>query len=179
MVRELRTEKGNEARKLQRYVASSRKILGAFRMTVAVKMGDDLLPKAVRHLALLRYIALAIPAGDHWYPVFSRYIKQLAGQVDALGYDADSVKPSADDAGMPGDRPHSQERCYTGKVHEIVYDCFGSFVGFSLRTCSQRHWIDTCERGIEAIVLEACRHDATLSVRWDGKRVCGLAIVCC
>lgn len=179
LVRELRTEKGNEARKLQRYVASNRKILGAFRMTVAVKMGDELLPKAVRHLALLRYIALAIPAGDHWYPVFARYIKQLAGQVDALGYDADSVKPSADDAGMPGDRPHSQERCYTGKVHEIVYDCFGSFVGFSLRTCSQRHWIDTCERGIEAIVLEACRHDATLSVRWDGKRVCGLAIVCC
>lgn len=179
VVRELRNEQGTDPRKKVRYVASNRKILGAFRMTVAVKMGDVLLRKAVRHLAVLRYIAQGIPAGDRWYLVFARYIKQLAGQIDALGYDADSVKPSADDPGMDGDNPHFEDRCYTGKVHEIVYDCFGSFVGFSLKSCSHRQWIDTCERGIEQVVLEACRHNATLSVRWDGKRVCGLAIVCC
>jgi hypothetical protein len=170
---------GNHEGKLLHFFASNRKVLGAFRMTVAVKLGRGLLRKAVRNLAVLRYIAAAIPAGDRWYPVFSRYTQQLAAQVDALGYDSTLVTPSADDPGLhdKGDPP--KERCYTGKVHKVFYDCFGNFTGFTLDMCKQRRAFEACERGVERVVLDACRNNSTLKVRLDGKRICRLAIVCC
>jgi len=149
-------------------------VLGAFRMTVAVRLGDDLLRKAVRNLAVLRYIAAAIPAGDRWHPVFSRYTKQLAAQVDALGYDATLVKPSADDSGLQDGRDEPKERCTTGKVRKVFYDCLGSFTGFAPDTCKKRYGFETCEPGIERVVLDACRNNSTLKVTMDGKRTIGL-----
>lgn len=170
---------GNNEGKLLHFFASNRKVLGAFRMTVAVKLGKGLLRKAVRNLAVLRYIAAAIPPGDRWYPVFSRYTKQLAAQVDALGYDSTLVKPSADDPGLQDDKDQPTERCYTGKVHKVFYDCFGNFTGFALDTCSKRRSIETCERGVERVALDACRNNSTLKVTLDGKRICRFEIVCC
>src|SRR6202040_208060 len=73
---------------------SARKVLGAFRLTTLVKLGEPLLAKAVRNLAALRYIYTAIPSGDSWKPVFDRYIAQLAGQVGGLGVDPSQVPPS-------------------------------------------------------------------------------------
>jgi len=169
----------NNEGETQHVFASNRKVLGAFRMTVAVKLGEDLLRKAVRNLAVLRYIAAAIPAGDRWHPVFSRYTKQLAAQVDALGYDATLVKPSADDPGLQDGRDEPKERCTSGKVRKVFYDCFGSFTSFALDTCTERHAFETCEPGIERVVLDACRNNSTLKVTLDGKRICRLVIVCC
>jgi hypothetical protein len=166
-------------RKQLHFFASTRKVLGAFRITVAVKIGDGLLRKAVRNLAALRYIAEAIPPGDRWYLVFSRYIKQLAGQVDALGYDSTLVKPSPDDPGLHDGGTHTEEYGYTGKVHQVFYDCHGGFTGFTLETCGQRRMFETCERGIERVVLDACRNNSTLRVSFDGKRICQLIIACC
>ena len=181
VVRQSKTEQvtSKNKRKTLNYFASNRKVLGAFRMTVAVKLGDGLLRKAVRNLAVLKYIALAIPSGDRWYPVFSRYIKQLAGQVDALGYDSNQVIASADDPGMQDGTDHQKNQEYSGKVDRIYYNCFGSFTGFQLESCKGEIHFETCERGIEKIVLDACRNNSTLKVTADNKRIQRLAIVCC
>jgi len=93
------------------YNASARKVLGAFRMTVAVKAGEPLVRKLVRNLAVLKYIFQAIPATDSWHAVFVRYIGQLAEQVRGLGIDPGLIPPSPDDPGLPGPKGFKEKVC--------------------------------------------------------------------
>jgi hypothetical protein len=144
--------------------ASLRKVLGAFRVTVAVKVGEPLLGKAVRNLAVLKYILQAIPPSSSWHPVFVRYIGQLGDQVGDLGVDPELVPVSADDPGIPV-RPYSGEvDCQTGKIAEVIFDCFGDFQGFALETCDGRFRYASREKGIAELVLRACRERLTISV---------------
>lgn len=143
---------------------SARKVLGAFRLRVVVKIGEPLIGKLVRNLAVLRYIFEAIPVSDSWHPVFVRYIKQLGDQVRDLGVDPDLVPASPDDPGIPG-RPVEERDCVTGKVVEVIYDCFGDFDGFVLETCDcKRHRFDTRKKGIGEVVLRACTEGHLISV---------------
>jgi murein tripeptide amidase MpaA len=145
---------------------SSRKTLGAFRLRVAVKTGDPLLSKLVRNLAVLKYIFEAIPLADPWHPVFVRYIAQLGDQIKGLGVDPGSVPPSADDPGIPGRGVGGGElECFTGKVAEVFFDCFGHFEGFVLEGCDCRpHRFESREKGIGELVLRACKEGLLLSV---------------
>jgi murein tripeptide amidase MpaA len=143
---------------------SARKVLGAFRMTTAVKIGAPLLQKAVRNLAVLRYIYEAIPVGDSWRPVFERYIGQLGDKVRGLGVDPGLIEPSADDPGVPGRGPPGKVDCHTGKVTEVIFDCFGDFEGFVLESCDECHRFSSTERGIGALVLRACKERLWISV---------------
>ena len=161
------------------FFASNRKVLGAFRMTVAVKLGDGLLHKAVRNLAALKYIASAIPGDDHWHPVFARYIGQLGAKVDALGHNPDMVPGSADDPGILTSWPCETLKCITGKIRQINYDCFGGFTGFDLQTCADLQEFASCEKGIERIVLDACDNNRTVAVLCGKDRIMGIKIVCC
>ena len=172
-------KEGKQPKETQHYFASTRKVLGAFRMTVAVKLGDGLLHTAVRNLAVLRYIDDTIPVTDRWHPIFSRYIKQVAAKVDALGYDSNLVKASPDDPGLVGRKEPVKEQYYIGKIQQITYDCFGEFTGFTLETCSETHFFESCERGIEEVVLKACRHRLTIKVFVGGKHIQKLIIKCC
>jgi Zinc carboxypeptidase len=153
---------------------STRKVLGAFRLRVVVKIGEPLLTKLVRNLAVLRYIFEAIPASDRWHPVFVRYIGQLSDQIKGLGVDPDSIPASADDPGIPG-RPEDKHDCFTGKVTEVVFDCFGDFEGFVLESCGEcrRRHFRAREKGIERLVLRACKEGLLISVcvsrECDGK----------
>lgn len=159
---------------------SARKVLGAFRVTVAVKIGRPLLEKLVRNLAVLRYILEAIPKTDSWHPVFERYIQQLSNQIKGLGVDPSQIPPSADDPGIPGEHVHRE--CYTGKVVEVIYDCFGDFEGFALESCDQRHHFHTREKGIEKLVMQACRERLLLTVCINRKRdnkICEIVVRCC
>ena len=142
---------------------SARKVLGAFRMNVAVKVGQPLLHKAVRNLAALRYIQEAIPADDSWRLVFTRYISQLADKVRGLGVDPDQIKPSPDDPGIPVG-PAGKLDCHTGKVSEVIFDCFGDFEGFVLETCETCHRFASSERAIGDLVLRACKERLLISV---------------
>ncbi len=145
---------------------SARKVLGAFRLRVAVKLGDPLLSKLVRNLAVLRYIFQAIPQADSWHPVFVRYIGQLADQIKDLGVDPGLIPPSADDPGIPG-RPGGvdQRDCVTGKVIEVLFDCFGHFEGFVLETCDcKRHNFRSREKGIRKLVVRACKESLLITV---------------
>jgi len=170
------------AASLKSFNFSARKVLGAFRVRVAVKLGEPLLAKLVRNLAVLRYIFEAIPPSDSWHPVFVRYIGQLGDQVKGLGVDPDLVPASADDPGIPG-RPDGKRDCLTGKVAEVIFDCFGHFEGFVLETREcRRHHFRTCEKGIRKLVLRACKEGLMISVcvskECDGK-IREIIVKCC
>ena len=143
---------------------SRRKVLGAFRLTVAVKSGSPLLERLVRNLAVLSYIFQAIPTTDSWHPVFTRYIAQLSDQIAGLGIDPTQIPPSADDPGVPGHKKPPGHDHMTGKVCEVIFDCFGDLEGFVLETCSHRHRFKTTEAGLEELLLRACHERLTISV---------------
>ncbi len=143
---------------------SRRRVLGAFQLNVVVKAGDPLLRKLVRQLAVLRYIFQAIPAADSWHPIFVRYLAQLGEQVAGLGVDPSTVPASADDPGLPGEPPTGEGEL-TGKIGEVIFDCFGDFTGFVLENCPGRHYIASHEKGLAEIVLRACRERCTVTVR--------------
>lgn len=149
---------------LNEYNLSARRVLSAFRMTVVVKAGDPLLEKVVRNLAVLKFIQQAIPAADSWNPVFARYIGQFSDKLSGLGIDPVLILPSQDDPGIPG-RPHRpKEHCFTGKVAEVIFDCFGDFTGFILDTCEASHHFRTADPGIGELVLRVCKERLLISV---------------
>jgi len=162
----------------QDYNLSRRKVLGAFRMTVLVQTGPRLVSKLVRNLAVLRYIFPAIPAADSWRPVFERYIRQLGDQVSGLGVDPAQVPASADDPGVPG-HGHGDVHSVTGKVSEVMFNCFGNFEGFLLEGCGEVHRFRSTEPAIGELALRACRDRLWVSVLVrDGReeRICELII---
>jgi hypothetical protein len=147
---------------------SRRRVLGSFRINVAVKSGESLLRKLVRNLAVLRYIFQAIPVTDSWHPVFVRYLSQLADQIAGLGVNPLLIPASPDDPGLPGEPHEDKPKHLIGKVHEVIFDCFGDFKGFVLESCSERHHITSSEKGVAEIVLRACRERCTMTV-WLGE----------
>lgn len=162
-------------------VASFRKILGAFRITVAVKEGEPLLQKAVRNLAVLKYIFDAIPANDSWHPVFVRYIGQLADQVKGLGVDPSLILASVDDPGLPGDDSGMEHDTFTGKVSKLIYNCFGDFEGFVLESCCDSRHFTSKEEGVAALLLTACKDRLLLRVRLQigsKNHVCEIVVIC-
>jgi hypothetical protein len=146
------------------YNYSERRALGAFRMTVVVKQGNQLIENVIRHLAVLKFIQQAIPAADPWSLVFVRYIGTFSDQLSGLGIDPILIPPSQDDPGIPGRRPEPKEHCYTGKVSEVIFDCFGDFSGFVLKSCEASCHFTTSEKGIGDLVLRACKDRLWISV---------------
>ena len=71
-----------------------RHIVGAFQLTIPVREKGDMLPGQMKTLSIMRWIQRAIPLQNRWYPVFGRYVLQMAERVDALGGDATKVAPS-------------------------------------------------------------------------------------
>jgi len=161
----------------QEYDLSARKVLGAFRLTTAVQEGEPLLAKQVRNLAALKYIHQAIPETDSWHAVFVRYIAQLADKVRGLGVDPGLVPPSLDDPGLPGrGHGHGRGHAFTGKICDVVFDCFGDLEGFTVETCDGRVRVRSTERRIGELAWKACRECAVVTVRVEGGVLRELAI---
>jgi hypothetical protein len=156
-----------------------RYIVGSFQVKIPVSTGDAMLPAEETTLAILKARLEAMPKTDRWYPVLLRYIEQVAGRVDGLGGDANSIPPS-----LGGYLPPSRGRGegnlqeFTGKVCEVEFDCFGEFVGFVLDDCCERWTFKTREREIGELVLRALKERFTLTVDTVGKnsRVVRLAV---
>ncbi|RZI40498.1 hypothetical protein EGT07_22925 [Herbaspirillum sp. HC18] len=162
---------------VQQYSGFTQRVTGSFQIVIPVRRGEQLLPREIRKLAALRYIAEAIPAVDRWHPVFVRYLSQIENKIKGLGGDPGSIKSSLDD---PEHMPAKVE-CITGKVCEVVYDCFGEFEGFVLATCEGRRNFSTKECGIEAVVRRACHERTTISVCCyprESQRICHLILRC-
>jgi hypothetical protein len=99
--------------------------------------------------------------------VLERYIQYIAGRVDGLGGDSAGIAPSP--TGVPykngtGATKHE----YTGRVCEVLFDCFGDFEGFLLIDCRGTHGFKTRERGIRDVVLRACKDWLLVTVQVDG-----------
>jgi murein tripeptide amidase MpaA len=158
-----RIDTRNEKRKTKVNL-SRRHVLGAFQVRVVIGSGEPLLRKLVRNLAALRYIFQAVPVTDPWHPVFVRYLYQLGDQIDGLGVDPALVPASPDDPGLPSDSGSVRPEQLTGKVREVIFDCFGDFIGFVLESCSEHHHVSSHEKGVAEVVLRACREGCTVTV---------------
>jgi hypothetical protein len=157
-----------------------RQIQGSFQISIPVRTKAVLLAPEERLLAVLRWILLSIPASNRWFPVFTRYVDLIADRVRALGGNPETIQPSPFGDGR---RPEPGETsCLTGKVSEVVFGCFGEFVGFVLDSCSSRKAFRSCERGIENLVMRACRDRLTLTVCVDQHqkdRIQKITVRCC
>ncbi|MFK4440567.1 hypothetical protein ABH944_000567 [Caballeronia udeis] len=124
-------------------VLTWRRICGAFRITIPVSTKGNMLVPAERALSLMRWVGETIPPTDRWYPVFVRYIGQLAGRVAGLGGDPNTVPPTGTGiwpGGLGGGQPvgggHGGpgDGDVVGKIEGLIYDHFGDFEGFLLET---------------------------------------------
>ena len=147
-----------------RGIANTRYVFGGFQITVPVSVKSEMLVPEERILSVMRWIQKSIKPDDRWHPVFIRYLNQLAGRVDALGGDANSV-PATQTGIWPGlfgpkDHWHSS---FTGKVDGIVYDRFGDFQAFILVTLDgERSRFERHETRVLRLV-ERAREDRILT----------------
>ncbi|MGA7217640.1 MAG: S53 family serine peptidase [Candidatus Sulfotelmatobacter sp.] len=136
---------------------SWRRVVGSFQVSAPVSTKGELLAPAERELSLMKWVAETIPATDRWYPVFQRYLAQLAGRVSGLGGNPGKVPPTATGTwpGGPGHIGHgggpgSEHGRLEGKIAELLYDTFGDFEGFVLETYGgEERIIASRERAVE------------------------------
>jgi len=63
----------------------------------------------------------------------------------------------------------------------VIFDCFGDFEGFVLRSCGETHHFRSREKGIGELVLRACRHGLSITVLVrDGSKdqICEIIVRC-
>lgn len=141
------------------------RVIGTTQFDIYVKTASEILPTFKRNLAVLKHIALSIPQNDRWYPIFQRYLAELGDRIRAFGGDPDSI-PASSTGGEPVEkRPTApDQKAFTGKVTQIVYNCFGDFEGFVLEDCDNRHRFTSCEKSLEEVVHRACRDRLKITV---------------
>ncbi|MGH9182038.1 MAG: hypothetical protein ACRDY5_10030, partial [Acidimicrobiales bacterium] len=160
------------------------RVVGTTQFDIHVGTADTIGPRLERNLSVLRHVALAIPSDNRWYPVFQRYLGELADRVRALGGDPDSIEPSPDGSGRtpgpPGGPGLPGTKGDTGKVCQLLYDCYGDFEGFTLEVCGRSRAYRSCERSMEQVVRRACEDRRKVTVVTDGAgRVQRLIVHCC
>jgi murein tripeptide amidase MpaA len=101
-----------------------RKVIGSFQVTIPVGTKAALVEPERRLLSVLRWIEKTIPSEDRWYPVFRRYVDQIAIRVNALGGDAGQVGASS-----AGDW-NAEARCRSlGLIAAIPLGCLLAALG--------------------------------------------------
>jgi hypothetical protein len=151
-----------------------RRVVGSYQLTIPVRTKEVIVGAESRLLSVLRWILEAVPAGDRWYPVFSRYVSLIGDRVGGLGGNPDGIKPSPDGSGgergghhghPPGHgHGHAHAHRYEGKISGLIYDCFGDFAGFLLDTCGKEREFCTHEHQIEALARTAWRERIAITV---------------
>jgi hypothetical protein len=139
-----------------------RYVTGTFQIKIPVATHKRLLKPEENTLAILKWRLQHMSPVYRWYPVLQRYISYVSSRVDGFGGNSAEVKPSLQ--GVPVEGIHKDEYEQTGKVCEVIYDCFGDFEGFMLCSCSEKHLFRSREKGIGELVLRACRERLLLSV---------------
>ncbi len=159
---------------------SWRYVVGAFKVQIPVMTGDKILPSEENTLAIMKWRLQQTMPSNRWYPVLQRYISYISDRVAGLGGNPNAIPPSP--SGAPITVIGEKEiKSYTGKVCEVLFDCFGDFEGFVLDDCCERHAFKSREPGIRELVLCACKERLLLSVYFEGKhehRICKLIIRC-
>jgi hypothetical protein len=144
-----------------------RYVVGTFQVKIPVTTREVMLRPEENTLAIMKWRLQQMAPTNRWYPVLQRYISYIAARVDGLGGDSTGILPSPN--GVPvGDLVKATEHEYTGKICEVLFDCFGDFEGFVLRDCRIAHAFKTRERRIEEIVLRACKERLLVSIYIGG-----------
>jgi hypothetical protein len=142
---------------------SWRYVVGTFQVKIPVSRAEVMLAPEENTLAIMKWRLTQMAPSSRWYPVLERYIRYIAARVDGLGGDSTSIQPSPTGvpprASVPG-----AEREYTGKVCEVLFDCYGDFEGFVLDDCGRSHVFHSREHGVGEIALRACKERLRLSV---------------
>ena len=161
---------------------TERYVVGTFQIRVPVEGRHAILPAEENRLAIFKARLQALATTDRWYPVLARYIELLSERVDGLGGDPNVIPPSFGGY-LPGAEPGRPEppegRVLSGKVCEVLFDCFGDFEGFILCTCEREHRIASHEPAVRELVLRACRERLELVVTIDESRIRALRVLCC
>ena len=145
-----------------------RRVLGAFQLTIPVRNKGELLVREERELSVLRWIAEAIPYDNRWYPVFRRYLDQIAGRVKVFGGDPTEILPSPTGEGrrkLRHEEGEGEERiAFTGKIVGLIFDRFGDFEGFLLDTEDGERKFFNREKEIEELAERAWRERLRITV---------------
>jgi hypothetical protein len=143
--------------------------VGSFQIKIPVSTREAMLPAEETTLAILKARLEAMLKTDRWYPVLLRYIGQIAGRVDGLGGNATAIPPSLGGYRPPRKPCDENLEEFTGKVCEVVFDCFGDFVGFVMDDCCEHRSFESRARAIGDLALRALKERLTLTVVTAGK----------
>ena len=170
-------------------------IIGSFEFRIPVSKAELILERETRDLSVLRYILAGIPTDNRWYPLMQRFVHHLGLKVDALGGDSRAVHPNPDGSGRPYDPRDAQQPpdkesppagegaedrdVFVGRVSEILYDCAGHLSGFVLKSCDEQRRFNACEKGLEELLLRACRDRLQLRVVSSKGSVHSVTVHCC
>lgn len=153
-----------------------RYVVGSFVVRIPVSTAKAmLLPESIT-LAIMKWRLANLSPGNRWVPVLQRYIAYCSARLDGMGGNAAQVPasltwvPPQVAGGEPGGT-EKRERTRCGKVAEVLFDCHGDFTGFVLEECCERLVLETRERAIARLVLQACREGMRLCVTVDER--CG------
>jgi hypothetical protein len=150
---------------VQETVLTARFVTGAFIVTIPVTTDKPLRESDENTLSILKWRLLNMSPIYRWYPVVQREIQYYSSRIDGAGGNAGNVPPS--ETGFPvsiGNLPPGTQVCYTGKVCEVIYGCFGDFEGFRLCTCDKEHLISTREKGLVELLMRACHERLLITV---------------
>ena len=154
-----------------------RQIGGAFQVRIPVVTKEVMLPLEEDTLAVLKWRLEQMAPAYRWVPVLKRYVDIVAGRVDGLGGCSQQVPPSLTGyhpgkgkGPRPGHGPgHGREEGWTGKVSAILYNRFGDFQGFRLRTeTGEEHVFHAHEPDMEALIRRAWEERWLITVEPSG-----------
>jgi hypothetical protein len=161
---------------------SWRYVVGTFQVKIPVTTKEVMLFPEENALAIMKWRLQQMATSDRWYPVLLRYITYIAARVDGLGGNSSEVIPSVQGVPVKTNAFNSEHCQHTGKVCQVIFDCFGDFEGFVLSDCSDKHLFKCKEKGIAEIVLRACKERLTLSVcvceKKKGNEICKIIVQC-
>lgn len=150
-----------------------RYVVGAFQVKIPVTTKSGMLRDEENTLAVIKWRLENMSPLYRWRPVLERYLTYVTGRVQGLGGNPNLIPPSLQGApGGPVPPPHPHphplpagEAERTGKVAALIFDRFGDFEGFLLRTESgQEHAFKGHEREVEELIRCAWRERFVISV---------------
>jgi hypothetical protein len=152
-----------------RIMRNWRYVVGTFQVKIPVTTREVMLRPDEDTLAIMKWRLQQMAPANRWYPVLQRYISYLSARVEGLGGDPNAIPPSPDGAPLQEGGLDALVS-FTGKVVEVIYDCFGHFEGFVLAVCCDRHVFRSRECAIAELVLRACKDCLLLTVYVERRR---------
>jgi hypothetical protein len=149
-----------------------RYVVGTFQVKIPVIAEHDLRLPEENTYAILLWRFNQLSPGNRWWPVMKRYLDQIAARIRAAGGDPSTILPSPTGVGpkgkgggvppFPGGAEHEG---LTGKIVAVLYDRFGDFDGFQLKTeKGHEHTFRAVEPEIEELVRFAWAERVTVTV---------------